>query len=48
MIKRNESELEANARVLKEKDAVISGMGEQLSRIRECLTTKQQVSTELI
>ena len=43
--KRKESELEVNARVLQEKDAIISGMSEQLTRARECLATKQQVST---
>ena len=43
--KRKESELEVNARVLQEKDAIISGMSEQLTRARECLATKQQVSS---
>ena len=45
VIKRNESELEAKTRVLQEKDAIISGMSEQLTRARECLATKQQVSS---
>ena len=47
-ILRKESELEAKIRVLQEKDAIISGMSEQLTRARECLATKQQVSNELI
>ena len=45
VFKRNESELEVKTRVLQEKDAIISGMSEQLTRARECLATKQQVST---
>ena len=44
VFKRNESELEVKTRVLQEKDAIISGMSEQLTRARECLATKQQVS----
>ena len=47
-IKRNESELEVKTRVLQEKDATISGMSEQLTRAREYLATKQQVSNNLI
>ena len=47
-ITRKESELEAKVRVLQEKDAIISGMSEQLTRARECLATKQQVSHELV
>ena len=46
-IKRNESELEANTRLLREKDSVISGMSEQLTRARECLATRQQVSMNM-
>ena len=46
-IKRNESELEVKTRLLQEKDAIISGMNEQLTRARECLATKQQVSSEV-
>ena len=46
-ITRKESELEAKIRVLQDKDAIISGMSEQLTRARECLATKQQVSHEL-
>ena len=44
-ITKKESELEAKIRVLQEKDAIISGMSEQLTRARECLATKQQVSS---
>ena len=47
-IKMKESEVEVKTRVLQEKDATISGMSEQLARVREHLVTKQQVSTELI
>ena len=43
-IKRNESELEANTQTLKDKDAIISGMSEQLTRVRKYLTSKQQVN----
>ena len=46
-ITRNESELESKTRVLLEKDAIISEMSGQLIRTRECLVTKQQVSSEL-
>ena len=42
---RNEAELETLARNLQEKDAVIVGMKEQLSKMRKYLTTKQQVSS---
>ena len=44
-IKRKESELKMSTRLLQEKDAIISGMSEQLTRARECLATKQQVSS---
>ena len=43
-IKKNESELEANMVALKEKDTIISGMSEQLTRVREYLSSKQQVN----
>ena len=42
--KRKDSELEAKSRALEEKDATISAMSEQLTKTREYLTTKQQVS----
>ena len=40
----NESELRAKTRALEEKQVIISGMSEQLTRAREHLTSKQQVS----
>ena len=43
-IQRNDTELEAQSIALKEKDSVISGMREQLTKTREYLTSKQQVS----
>ena len=43
-VERNESELKAKTRVLEEKEAIISGMSEQLTRAREHLSSKQQVS----
>ena len=42
--KRKNSELEAMSRALEEKDATIAAMNEQLTKTREYLTTKQQVS----
>ena len=42
--KRKDSELEAMSRALKEKDGTIAAMNEQLTKTREYLTTKQQVS----
>ena len=42
--KRKDSELEAVSRALEEKDATIAVMNEQLTKTREYLTTKQQVS----
>ena len=42
---RNEAELEAHVRVVQEKDAVISGMREQLTKAREYLATKRQVNS---
>ena len=42
--KRKDSELEAMSRILEEKDATIAAMNEQLTKTREYLTTKQQVS----
>ena len=41
-------ELEVNDRALREKDAIISGLKEQLTKIREYLTTKKQVSGCLV
>ena len=42
--KRKDSEVEAMIRALEEKDATIAAMNEQLTKTREYLTTKQQVS----
>ena len=42
--KRKDSQLEAMSRALEEKDATIAAMNEQLTKTREYLTTKQQVS----
>ena len=44
--KRKNSEIETNSKALEEKDATISAMSEQLTKIREYLTTKQQVSSK--
>ena len=41
--KRKDSELEAKSQALEDKDATISAMSEQLTKIREYLATKQQV-----
>ena len=46
--KRKDSELEAKSRALEEKDATISAMSEQLTKTREYLATRQQVSTKTI
>ena len=46
--KRKDSKLEAKSRALEEKDATISAMSEQLTKTREYLATKQQVSTKTI
>ena len=45
-VERKESEIKAKTRVLEEKEAIISGMREQLTRAREHLSSKQQVSSE--
>ena len=42
--KRKDSQLEAMSRALKEKDVTIAATNEQLTKTREYLTTKQQVS----
>ena len=42
-IERNETELESKSRALEEKDSIISGMRQQLTRTREYLAAKQQV-----
>ena len=42
--KRKDSELEAKSRALGEKDATLSAMSEQITKTREYLATKQQVS----
>ena len=41
------SEIEVNALALEEKDAIISGMSEQLIKVREYLSSKQQVSCQM-
>ena len=41
---RRDSEIEAKARALEEKDATISAIGEQLNKARECLIANQQAS----
>ena len=43
-VERNESELKAKTRALEEKEAIISEMREQLTKARELLSSKQQVS----
>ena len=43
-IKRKDSEVKASSRALEEKDATISALSEQLTKAREHLTSKQQVS----
>ena len=43
-VKRKDSELEAKSRALEEKDATISAMSEQITKTREYLASKQQVS----
>ena len=43
-ILRKQSEIETKTRILKRKDVIISKMDEQLTRAREYLATKQQVS----
>ena len=45
---RNAAELEVNDRVLLEKDAVILGLREQLTKTREYLATKKQVSKYVV
>ena len=42
-ITKNTVEVEASARNIQEKDAIIAGMKEELAKAREYLTTKQQV-----
>ena len=42
-IKRKESELEANRQALEDKNAIISEMGEQLTKVRKHLSSKLQV-----
>ena len=43
-IKRKDSEIEAKSRALEEKDATISAMSKQLTKAKEYLATKKQVS----
>ena len=45
-VERKESELTANTRAIEGKEAIISGMREQLTKAREHLSSKQQVSCE--
>ena len=45
-IKGHESELDAKTKALKERDTVVSGLSEQLIRVRENLSSKQQVSSQ--
>ena len=47
-VERKESELKAKTRVLEEKEAIILGMSEQLTRAREHLSSKQQVNSECV
>ena len=47
-VERNETELKAKTRVLEEKEAIISGMRDQLTKAREHLSSKQRVSCEHI
>ena len=47
-VERKESELKAKTRALEEKEAIISGMREQLTKAREHLSSKQQVSCKHI
>ena len=44
VIRRMDSELEAKSRALGEKDATISAMSEQITKTRDYMATKQQVS----
>ena len=44
-VERKESELKAKTRALEEKEAITSGMREQLTRARDHLSSKQQVNT---
>ena len=43
-ITKKSSDIEAKIEALKEKDAIISGINEQLTRTREYLASEQQVS----
>ena len=47
-VERNKIELESKSRALEEKDSIISGMKQQLTRTREYLTAKQQVCISII
>ena len=47
-ILRMDSELEVKTTALQQNEAIISGLNEQLTRAREYLTSRQQVSTVLI
>ena len=47
-VEREGTELKAKTRALEEKEAIISGMREQLTKAREHLSSKQQVSSEHI
>ena len=43
-MKRKDSELESKNKAIEEKDATITAMSEQITKTREYLATKQQVS----
>ena len=47
-ITKKESQLKVRNRALQEKDTILSGMTEQLTRARECLATQQQVSIHAV
>ena len=47
-IERNKTELESKSRALEAKDSIISGMRRQLTRTREYLKSKQQVSMTIL
>ena len=44
LVKRKDSDLEAKSKALEEKDVAMLAMSEQVTKARDYLTTKQQVS----
>ena len=44
LVRRKDSDLEAKSRALEEKKVAISAMSEQIAKMRDYLTNKQQVS----